>query len=120
MAKHENTPAADSIGAGETIELKTRFGGLSRGKCWGKYFPNQKRPTGDFEWVDKSNGTLYLTGPGYYIVGSSDGFSRDARAEFHLPSKASASAKAAAAKRENEDRQTCEIVNTNAHVGEGI
>lgn len=82
--KHENTPSVNSIAPGETIELRTRFGGLSRGKCWGKFFPGSKRPVGDWEWVDKTNGTLYLPAPGYYIVGSGDGFSRSAKAEFYI------------------------------------
>lgn len=82
--KTDKTPAKSTIAKGETIELTTRFGVMSRGKCWGKYFPNKTRPTGDFQWVEKHNGTLYLQGPGYYLIGSSDGFSREARAEFHL------------------------------------
>lgn len=82
--KTDNKPSQSSIKLGETIKLTTRFGGLSRGKCWGKYFPNQDRAKGDFEWVEKANGVLYLSGPGYYVVGSDDGFSRKARAEFHL------------------------------------
>jgi hypothetical protein len=83
--KRENTPSQDTIAPGETIELTTRFGGLSRGKCWGKFFPGKTRATGDFEWVEKDrNGSLYLTGPGYYVVGSGDGFSREARGEFEL------------------------------------
>jgi hypothetical protein len=86
--KTENTPSQDTIATGETIELYTRFGALSRGKCWGKYFPNKKCAQGDFEWVGKAGATLHLEGPGYYIVGSSDGFSRQARAEFYLAPKA--------------------------------
>lgn len=85
--KRENTPSQTTIAPGQTIELETRFGGLSRGKCWGKFFPSKTRATGDFQWVGKdSNGALYLTGPGYYVVGSSDGFSRAAKGEFHLAS----------------------------------
>lgn len=82
--KHENTPAQTTITAGQVIALTTRFGICSRGKCWGKFFPGKATPTGDFEWVEKSNGKLYLSGVGYYIVGSSDGFNRQARAEFSL------------------------------------
>ena len=82
--KAESTPSASVIRPGQTIELSTRFGGLSRGKCWGKYYPDQTRPTGSWSWVEKHDGTLYLTGPGYYVVGSSDGFSREARGSFHL------------------------------------
>lgn len=82
--KSENTPSQTTIAPGEEIKLSTRFGGLSRGKCWGKYYPNQTRAKGDFDWVAKSNGNLFLTGPGYYVVGSDDGFSRKARGEFHL------------------------------------
>lgn len=82
--KSENTPTEESIAPGQVIKLETRFGGLSRGKCWGKHFPNRKTPTGEFQWVSKSSGALYLEGPGYYIVGSSDGFRREARAEFYL------------------------------------
>lgn len=85
--KEENTPSKSSIKSGATIELETRFGGLSLGKCWGKFYPGKTRATGDFDWVEKSGGTLYLSGPGYYIVGSSDGFSRAARAEFTLSEK---------------------------------
>lgn len=82
--KSEKTPSQDAIAPGQTIELSTRFGNCSRGKCWGKYYADQTRAKGDFEWVDKSGGTLYLTGPGYYVVGSGDGFSREARGQFHL------------------------------------
>lgn len=84
--KSEYTPSQSTIGSGETIELSTRFGHLSRGKAWGKYYANRKRPVprDDFQWVDKSGGTVYLSGPGYYIVGSNDGFSRSAKAEFYL------------------------------------
>lgn len=82
----EHVPGQSTIAPGETIGLSTRFGYLSRGKAWGKYYANRKRPVplDDFEWVDKSGGTLYLTGPGYYIVGSNDGFNRSAKAEFYL------------------------------------
>lgn len=97
--KSENTPSQSSIAANQTIEFSTRFGGLSRGKCWGKYYPHQKRATGEWSWVEKdSSGTLFLTGPGFYVVGSSDGFNRTARGEFYLPSKASVAAKERAEK----------------------
>lgn len=86
--KSENTPDQGTIAPGETVKLRTRFGGLSRGRCWGKFFPGKSGPKGGFEWCGKSGGTLYLTGPGYYIVGSSDGFSRQAKSEFHLAAKA--------------------------------
>lgn len=82
--KTENTPDVEYIKPGETIELVTRFGRLSRGHAWGKCFKGKSRPKGDFEWVDKTGGTLYITDAGYYIVGSSDGFNRRARAEFEL------------------------------------
>lgn len=82
--KNETTPFESSIKAGQTIKLVTRFGQCSRGKAWGKCFVGKQRPIGDFEWVDKTGGTLYLTQPGYYIVGSDDGFSRKAKAEFLL------------------------------------
>lgn len=87
--KRENTPSQDTIKAGETIELSTRFGGLSHGKCWGKFYANKTRATGGFEWVEKDkSGTLFLTGPGFYEVGSGDGFSRKARGSFTLISAA--------------------------------
>ena len=82
--KTENTPDEEYIKPGQTITLSTRFGGCSRGRAWGKCFKGKSRPKGDFEWVDKTGGTLYLTVAGYYIVGSSDGFYRKARAEFEL------------------------------------
>lgn len=83
--KSENTPSVEAIAPGETIKLNTRFGGCSRGKCWGKYYPGQTRAKGEFSWVDKDrNGNLFLEGPGFYVVGSSDGFSREARGEFCL------------------------------------
>ncbi len=82
--KSENTPSQNSIAPGEVIKLHTRFGSLSRGKCWGKCFPHKTAPVGSFDWVDKSDGTLYLTKPGYYIVGSNDGYNRSAKGEFHL------------------------------------
>jgi hypothetical protein len=84
LMKSENTPLKKTIKQGEIIELNTRFGSLSRGKCWGKCYPNQTRPKGEFVWVDKSQGTLYLDQPGYYIVGSGDGFNRSAKSEFVL------------------------------------
>lgn len=80
----ENTPSKSTIKPGEDIILSTRFGGCSRGKCWGKFFPGKTRATGDFEWVEKKNGSLVLTGVGYYVVGSNDGFSRKAQTEFQL------------------------------------
>lgn len=82
--KSENTPSKSEISPGETISLETRFGGLSQGKCWGKYYPNQMGAKGAFEWVEKRNGNLILSGPGYYVVGSNDGFSRKAQGEFYL------------------------------------
>jgi len=82
--KTENTPSETHIKAGQTIKLETRFGSLSRGKCWGKFFPGQKSAKGAFEWVAKSGGTLLLEGAGYYVVGSGDGYSRQATGEFCL------------------------------------
>lgn len=82
--KTENSPSQDTIKSGEEIKLSTRFGNCSRGKCWGKYYPNKKRASGDFEWCEKQGGSVFLTGPGYYIIGSDDGFSRKARTEFYL------------------------------------
>lgn len=67
--------------------MSTRLGCMSRGKCWGKCYPNQTRPKGEFVWVEKSGSVLYLDQPGYYIVGSSDGFSRTAKSEFCLTEK---------------------------------
>lgn len=87
MAKNESKPEVAEIGQGETIRLVTRFGNLSRGRCWGKCYPGQSRPRGEWHWVEKSGGTLYLDEPGYYVVGSSDGFSREARGEFCLRAK---------------------------------
>lgn len=83
----DNIPTEDNIAPGETIELETRFGRLSRGKCWGKFYPGKTRESGDFEWVEKNGGTLYLTGSGFYVVGSSDGFSRSAKSSFVLGAK---------------------------------
>jgi hypothetical protein len=84
--KAENTPSKTIITPGQEIKLTTRFGSCSRGKSWGRYYPNQTRATGEFSWVEKCAGgsTLLLTGPGYYVVGSDDGFSRKARGEFVL------------------------------------
>lgn len=82
--KSENTPTRSTIAAGEKILLDTRFGCMSRGKCWGRFYPGKSRATGDFEWVEKKNGSLVLAGPGYYVVGSNDGFSRKAQGEFEL------------------------------------
>lgn len=80
----EYSPEQETIAPGEIIKLRTRFGGLSRGRCWGKCYPGKSGPIGDFEWVPKEDGTLFLTQPGYYIVGSSDGFRRSARVSFQL------------------------------------
>lgn len=82
--KTENQPSKLTIAAGQTIKLETRFGGCSRGKCWGKFYPGQTRPKGEFEWVEKSNGVLFLDQPGFYVVGSDDGFARKAKVEFVL------------------------------------
>jgi len=61
---------------GGTISIATRYGSLSRGKCWGR---NKKTD----EWADKSDGTVYLT-PGRWMVGSSDGFSRKEKAAWKV------------------------------------
>lgn len=82
--KAEYTPEKETIASGEVIELRTRFGGLSRGHSWGKVYPGKTAPIGAWNWVDKEGGTLYLTEPGFYIVGSSDGFNRKAKATFVL------------------------------------
>lgn len=50
------------------IAVRTRYGGLSRGKAWG-------RDKEDTTWADKEGGTVLLTA-GSWRVGSSDGFSR--------------------------------------------
>lgn len=81
----ENVPTEEGIARGDVIELQTRFGSHSRGRCWGRYYPNRSRATGDWRWVEKQRGTLFLEGPGYYVVGSHDGFQRKAKAEFYLP-----------------------------------
>lgn len=88
--KSENTPSQSTIAPGEEIHLSTRFGACSRGKSWGKYYPGKTRATGDFEWVEKANSgrVLVLTGPGFYVIGSDDGFSRRARGEFTLTASA--------------------------------
>lgn len=96
--KSENTPSQSTIKPGETISLSTRFGNLSRGKCWGKCFVGSKKPKGDFVWVEKSGGTLLLTEPGYYVVGSDDGFQRKANGEFYLAPPAAAEVKEEAKK----------------------
>lgn len=82
--KTENTPSKTTIKPGETIELRTRFGGCSRGHSWGKFYPGKNRPSGDWQWVEKRNETLLIEGVGYYVVGSSDGFSRKAKGEFEI------------------------------------
>jgi hypothetical protein len=84
--KSENTPSKSTIKAGEEITLSTRFGGCSRGKSWGKFYPGKSRATGDFEWCEKVNNgaAVVLTGAGFYVVGSDDGFNRKARGEFAL------------------------------------
>ena len=58
--------------------LSTRYGGLPRGKCWGKWYAGKTSATGDFEWCEKSGGTLYIpSGPGHLEYGSDDdGFRR--------------------------------------------
>lgn len=57
--------------------IHTRYGSLSRGKCWGKWYAGQTGPRGNFEWVPKDGGTLYIPdGPGFLQWGSNDGFSR--------------------------------------------
>lgn len=51
--------------------ISTRFGGLSRGRCWGRL------GTGDnVTWAPKDGSYVTLPSPGKWTVGSSDGFSR--------------------------------------------
>lgn len=52
------------------VEVETRYGGLSRGKCWAR-----RAGRGDAEWADKRGGTVLLT-EGEWVVGSDDGFRR--------------------------------------------
>ncbi len=52
------------------VKVFSRYGGLSRGKVWGKV--DGSTPA---RWAEKSGGALLLT-PGKWFVGSSDGFSR--------------------------------------------
>ena len=59
-----------------TVKIYSRYGGLSRGKCWGR------QGTGDaVRWADKSGSALYLT-PGRWVVGSDDGFRRKDRGDI--------------------------------------
>lgn len=88
--KSDYQPDKTTIAPGEVITLRTRFGDLSRGRCWGKYFPNKSTPTGDFQWVEKHGGKLYLSGPGFYVIGSNDGFNRKAQSSFELTAAAPA------------------------------
>ena len=61
----------------ELRTVETRFGGLSRGRSWGKWYAGKTQPTGNWVWVDKQGSTLYIPdGPGYLVYGSSDGFRR--------------------------------------------
>ena len=58
----------------KTVKIVSRYGGLSRGKCWGR------QGTGDnVRWAEKDGSFLYLT-LGTWHVGSTDGFSRKDRA----------------------------------------
>jgi hypothetical protein len=63
----EKLAQAPMLARGERLAVKTRFGDMSRGKCWGR--------NGDGTWADKEGGTVYLT-PGEWKVGSDDGFRR--------------------------------------------
>lgn len=85
----ENTPDQKFISPGETIELVTRFGGLPRGKCWGKRYPvgSDGYVESTRTWVPRRRGTLIITDPGYYVVGSDDGFHHRAKVAFVLKSK---------------------------------
>ena len=60
--------AAKISRAGVRIAVSTRYGGLSRGKAWG-------RNDATDSWAEKDGGTVYLT-EGSWKVGSSDGFNR--------------------------------------------
>ncbi len=69
--------AADAVkgsGEGEGIEIKTRYGGLSRGTCYGRH--------ADGAWAHKSGSTVTLDRRGKWTVGSSDGFSRRERTDW--------------------------------------
>jgi hypothetical protein len=69
-------------------KLDTRYGHLSRGRCWGKWFAGRSTPTGDFEWVEKDGGTLYVPeGEGLLLYGSSDGFRRAEKLKKFFPAE---------------------------------
>lgn len=53
------------------VRIRTRFGGLSRGKCWGRQGAGAS-PT----WARKDGDIVILDAPGKWIVGSNDGFNR--------------------------------------------
>lgn len=75
----EKLAQATRLSRGDRLRINTRFGGLSRGKAWGR------RGSGDqVEWAEKDGGTVYLT-PGQWTVGSSDGFRRKETAtDWHV------------------------------------
>lgn len=66
----EKLVTAVRVNADPKIGIMTRYGHLSRGKCWGRQ-GNGKNVT----WAEKANGIVYLT-PGVWTVGSDDGFKR--------------------------------------------
>lgn len=71
-----------TIGAAQELRIKTRYAHLSHGSCWGKRFnsPRERdRSDGAFTWCAKAGEQVCVDGPGYYLIGSSDGFNRTDR-----------------------------------------
>jgi len=56
------------------VRVRTRYGALSRGKCWGRLGTGR-----DVAWADKDrdHGVVLLDRPGVWTVGSDDGFRRN-------------------------------------------
>ena len=61
---------------GKSLTISTRYGHLSRGSCWGKFYAGKTCAGGNFRWAEKWNGKLVIDEAGYLVYGSSDGFSR--------------------------------------------
>jgi hypothetical protein len=67
---------------GKKLIIRTKYGDLSRGKCWGKFYAGKDCAAGDFVWAAKRGGQLVIDEAGYLVYGSDDGFSRRQKAEM--------------------------------------
>lgn len=80
VAELARIAAAKKASRGASVRVSTRFGALSRGKCWARMGRGQS-----VEWADKDGGAVMLPA-GKWTVGSDDGFSRKEQTEWTVVS----------------------------------